>query len=67
MSDERLDVEQTRAVAGRVFDPTSPTFRRGQTGDWRRHFTAEHRALFDRVAGPLLDELGYARASDEAV
>lgn len=61
-----LSPEQTRAVARRAFDPASPTFRSGRAGDWRRRFTSGHAALFDRLAGPLLDELGYPRADGGA-
>ena len=37
----------------------SPTFRTGKTGEWKRHFTAEHIRLFKSVAGDLLLRLGY--------
>lgn len=48
-----------RTVARNTFDPAAATFRRGHVGDWRHHFTAEHAALFERVAGSLLSDLGY--------
>jgi hypothetical protein len=35
--------------------------RKGAVGDWRIHFSAEDLALFDREAGPLLEQVGYAR------
>jgi hypothetical protein len=59
-----LTPETARAVARKTFDPAAPTFRRGVVGDWRHHFTAEHEALFERVAGSLLLDLGYARDPD---
>jgi hypothetical protein len=37
-------------------------FREGKVGNWSRHFKAGQRYLFDKVAGGLLRELGYARA-----
>jgi hypothetical protein len=37
----------------------SHTFRSGKKGGWQREFTAEHRSIFDEVAGELLVELGY--------
>lgn len=37
----------------------SRTFRSGKTGDWREHFTPEHKRLFKDVAGDLLVRLGY--------
>ena len=42
----------------------SPTFRSGRTGEWRRHFTDEHKRLFKDVAGDLLVKLGYERNND---
>ena len=35
------------------------TFRSGQTGEWRSHFSAENVTQFKNVAGNLLIELGY--------
>ena len=41
-------------------NPTkSPTFRSGKTGEWKKHFTAEHKKIFKDVAGDLLVKLGY--------
>jgi len=37
----------------------SRTFRSGETGGWREHFTHEHKAIFKDVAGDLLVRLGY--------
>jgi sulfotransferase 6B1 len=43
-------------------NPTkSPTFRSGKTGEWKKHFTEEHKSLFKEVAGDLLVKLGYER------
>ena len=39
----------------------SPTFRSGKTGDWKKHFTDEHKKIFKDVAGDLLIELGFER------
>jgi hypothetical protein len=39
----------------------SPTFRSGKTGEWRKHFTDEHRKIFKDVAGDLLVKLGYEK------
>lgn len=39
----------------------SPTFRKGVTGDWRNHFTDEHRELFRETGGDgWLEKLGYS-------
>lgn len=41
-------------------NPTkSPTFRSGKTGEWKQHFTDEHKKIFKDIAGDLLVKLGY--------
>ncbi|GAB4399672.1 MAG: hypothetical protein OHK003_24300 [Anaerolineales bacterium] len=43
-------------------NPTkSPTFRSGKTGEWKKHFTEEHKELFKEAAGELLVKLGYEK------
>ena len=42
----------------------SPTFRSGKTGEWRKHFTDEHKKLFKDAAGDLLIRLGYEKDND---
>jgi sulfotransferase 6B1 len=42
----------------------SPTFRSGKTGEWKKHFTAEHKKVFKDVAGELLICLGYEKDND---
>jgi len=42
----------------------SPTFRSGKTGEWKKHFTDEHRKIFKEVAGDLLIRLGYEANND---
>jgi len=39
----------------------SPTFRSGKTGEWKKHFTDEHKKIFKDVAGDLLVRLGYEK------
>lgn len=39
----------------------SPTFRSGKTGEWKKHFTDEHKRIFKDVAGDLLVKLGYEK------
>jgi hypothetical protein len=39
----------------------SPTFRSGKTGEWKKHFTAQHKEIFKEVAGGLLIQLGYEK------
>jgi sulfotransferase 6B1 len=54
-----LDREQARYVAKRMYGKGSLTFRKGQAGDWRNHFTDAHRRAFKEVAGDMLIKLGY--------
>jgi sulfotransferase 6B1 len=42
----------------------SPTFRSGKTGEWKKHFTPEHKKIFKDVAGDLLVRLGYEKNND---
>jgi hypothetical protein len=42
----------------------SHTFRSGKTGDWREHFTEEHKKLFKEAAGDLLVRLSYEKNND---
>ncbi|MGE5375701.1 MAG: sulfotransferase domain-containing protein [Bacteroidota bacterium] len=42
----------------------SPTFRSGKTGEWKKHFTPEHKKIFKDVAGELLIRLGYEKDLD---
>lgn len=39
----------------------SPTFRSGKTGEWKKHFTEEHKKIFKEMAGDLLIKLGYEK------
>ncbi|MGA7192601.1 MAG: sulfotransferase domain-containing protein [Anaerolineales bacterium] len=39
----------------------SPTFRSGKTGEWKKHFTDEHKKIFKAVAGDLLIRLGHEK------
>jgi hypothetical protein len=42
----------------------SPTFRSGKTGEWKKHFTEEHKRIFKEIAGGLLIRLGYEKDRD---
>jgi sulfotransferase 6B1 len=42
----------------------SPTFRSGKTGEWKKHFTDQHKKIFKDVAGDLLIKLGYEQNND---
>jgi hypothetical protein len=47
------------ALAARVWNPQSHTFRGGRIGGWQRAFDDSHRALFDATCGEWLVRLGY--------
>jgi hypothetical protein len=42
----------------------SGTFRKGQPGNWREHFTEANKARFKDLAGDLLVRLGYEQGED---
>jgi len=42
----------------------SKTFRAGKTGEWKKYFKPEHKALFKEVSGDLLVRLGYEKNND---
>jgi hypothetical protein len=48
-------------LASSITPRASGTFRRGQPGEWRDHFTDENKRLFKSVTGDLLQRLGYER------
>ena len=57
--------EKSIAILTEAIQPKkSHTFRSGKTGGWREHFTDEHKALFNEVAGDLLVRLGYEKSND---
>jgi hypothetical protein len=63
----KIPLERQAAIEKvmQAIDPKrSPTFRKGTTGDWRTHFTAEHKRLFKETAGDLLIQLGYEQNND---
>jgi hypothetical protein len=50
-----------QALWGAIRPEDSPTFRSGQAGGWKKHFTPKHTKLFKEVGGQLLVRLGYER------
>ncbi len=42
----------------------SGTFRKGQPGNWREHFTQANKTLFKETAGDILLRLGYEKDND---
>ncbi|RPJ25736.1 MAG: hypothetical protein EHM33_13685 [Chloroflexi bacterium] len=49
------------ALESSINPKRSPTFRSGKTGEWKKHFTEEHRKIFKAAAGDLLVRLGYEK------
>ena len=59
-----LHADRTRildALEASINPGRSPTFRSGKTGEWRQHFSAEHKQIFKDLAGDLLIRLGYEK------
>ncbi|MGE5249969.1 MAG: sulfotransferase domain-containing protein [Bacteroidota bacterium] len=52
------------ALESSINPQKSPTFRSGRTGEWKQHFTPEHKKIFKDVAGDLLVRLGYETDND---
>jgi hypothetical protein len=46
-------------LKGSIAPQKSGTYRKGQPGDWREHFSESNKELFKSVAGDLLVQLGY--------
>ena len=60
----KLSQEELRQIAAKSFFTGSRTFRKGQIGDWRNHFTEEHKQIFKEVYGDTLIRLGYEKDYD---
>lgn len=52
------------ALESAINPKKSPTFRSGKTGEWKKHFTDQHKRIFKDVAGDLLVKLGYEKEND---
>ncbi len=59
-----LSGEQAQQIARKMYSKRSLTYRKGIVGDWRNHFTEDHRRIFKQVAGDILIRLGYERDTD---
>jgi hypothetical protein len=61
----RLPRQQELAILERSIAPKkSGTFRKGQPGSWREHFTEANKNLFKQQTGDLLIRLGYEKDLD---
>jgi sulfotransferase 6B1 len=56
--------EQITEIAKEIFFKNSKTFNKGQIGNWRNHFTDEHKYAFKKVAGEALINLKYENGYD---
>jgi len=52
------------ALESSINPKRSPTFRSGKTGEWKKHFTDEHKKIFKVAAGDLLVRLGYEKDNE---
>ena len=57
----KLSDEVVCGIAEDTFFAKSRTFRKGLIGDWKNHFTEEHKRLFKETAGEALIEMGYEK------
>ena len=66
-----LNADSNQRVVSEIAERTSFAkqdaggfFRKGTSGDWVNHFTADNRHEFHSIAGQLLIELGYEESDD---
>ncbi|MBE9127549.1 MULTISPECIES: sulfotransferase domain-containing protein [unclassified Coleofasciculus] len=55
---------QINEIASKAFFKNANTFRKGQIGDWKNHFSEEHKRAFKEVAGEAIIKYGYADGYD---
>jgi len=53
-----------QALKNAIRPSESPTFRSGQSGNWKQSFSPDMKELFKEVTGDLLIKLGYEKNSD---
>jgi hypothetical protein len=56
---DHLGVQPPARLSERLFSSSSPTFRKGQIGQWRESFDARLETLFEREAGRWMEVYGY--------
>ncbi len=62
-----VDRSKRDRIAASTASSTSPTFRRGQAGEWRRVFDERLHKLFHEAVGDMLPALGYSDADADAI
>ena len=60
----KVDDGQLDFIAEHAFSRNARTFRKGLIGDWKNHFTEEHKAAFKACAGQYLVQMGYEKDLD---
>jgi hypothetical protein len=55
--------EALAALEAAIAPRASGTFRKGQPGEWRQHFTPANTAAFKETTGDLLQRLGYEKSA----
>jgi len=60
----RVEDSWLAELRGRLFSSSSPTFREGQIGGWRRHFDEPLKELFKAKVGSMLTRYGYGDEAD---
>lgn len=56
---EAFNVGSPQDMVARIDSKVSPTFRKGQVGDWVNHFTTEHVRDYQKFMGDIHRRLGY--------
>lgn len=54
-----IDGDKLESIALSCYSSSSRTFRKGIIGDWKNHFSENHKRQFKEVAGDVLIKLGY--------
>lgn len=52
-------MENIESICADIFSPKAKTFRKGQIGNWKEHFTPDHISAFEGVIGSVMEDFGY--------
>lgn len=55
----QLSKQKIADLCANLFWTKAKTFRRGQIGDWKKHFSSEHVTAFEGVIGNMMHDFGY--------
>lgn len=59
--EQPITITLLQNIINNLFSNTSPTFREGIIGSWKKYFTAKHKELFKAIANDLLIQLNYEK------